>query len=144
MFQLIGKNQALEFLPKKALKGLPKLLAKTMLWGAISSKSFYMKIIERGTFDSATYLESVGDIIPYANASLPYSWILEQHGATPRTSRQTKDFLPNIGYSICSSHPILQTLIQGNMPGRCLNLLWRRKIRKHKTNSFSMFKNLNM
>ena len=63
-----------------------------MVWGAISSKGFYMKIIERGTIDSATYLEIVGDIIPYATALFPYSWILEQHGATPRTSQQTKDF----------------------------------------------------
>ena len=63
-----------------------------MVWGAISKKSFYMKIIERGTIDSAKYCQIVGAFIPYATAFFPGGWILEQNGVTPHTSRQTKDF----------------------------------------------------
>ena len=51
-----------------------------------------MKIIERGTIDSSKYCEIVGDFIPYATALFPDGWILEQDGATPHTSRQTKNF----------------------------------------------------
>ena len=83
-----------------------------MVWGAISSKGFYMKNIERGTIDSAKYCEIVGDSIPYATALIPDGWIREQDGATPHTSRQTKGFFPKIRYNFCSGHPFLQTLIQ--------------------------------
>ena len=77
---------------KTPRKGFPKFSPKIMVWGAISSKGFYMKIIERGTIDSSKYCEIVGDFIPYATALFPDGWILEQDGATPHTSRQTKDF----------------------------------------------------
>ena len=77
---------------KTPRKGFPKFSPKIMVWGAISSKGFYMKIIERGTIDSSKYCEIVGDFIPYATALFPDGWILEQDGATPHTSRKTKDF----------------------------------------------------
>ena len=91
-----------------------------------------MKIIKKGKIDSAKYCEIVGDFIPYATALFPDGWILERDGPTPHTSRQTKDFSPKIRFNFCSGHPILQTLIQWKMCGRCLNLLWRKKIRKTK------------
>ena len=62
-----------------------------MVWGPKLNECFYMKIIERGKIDSVRYCEIVGNFISYGTALSPDGWIPEQDGATPHTSRQTKD-----------------------------------------------------
>ena len=64
-----------------------------MVWGALSFKGFYLKIIDSGTLNSQKYCNIVSEFMPYANAFYPDGWILEQDGATPHTSKESKNFL---------------------------------------------------
>lgn len=77
---------------KRPQKGFPKFSPKVMVWGALSFKGFYLKIIENGTVNGQKYCEIVQEFIPYANALFPNGWILEQDGATPHTCKKAMDF----------------------------------------------------
>ena len=77
---------------KRPYKGAPKFCPKVMVWGALSFKGFYLKIIPEGTINSRKYCEILLEFMPYANALFANGWILEQDGATPHTSRETSDF----------------------------------------------------
>ena len=63
-----------------------------MVWGALSLRGFYLKIIEGGTVNAEKYCQTVNEFIPYANRLYPEGWILEQDGATPHTARKTMEF----------------------------------------------------
>ena len=63
-----------------------------MVWGALSLRGFYLKIIEGGTVNAEKYCQIVDEFIPYANRLYPEGWILEQDGATPHTARKTMEF----------------------------------------------------
>ncbi len=77
---------------KRPQKGFPKFSPKIMVWGALSFRGFYLTIIANGTINSAKYCKIIRDFIPYANALFKNGRILEQDGATPHTSRETKNF----------------------------------------------------
>ena len=63
------------------------------VWGALSFNGFYLKIIEDGRINSRKYCEIVAEFMPYADALYTNGWVLEQDGATPHTSKETKEFL---------------------------------------------------
>lgn len=77
---------------KRPQKGFPKFSPKVMVWGALSFKSFYLEIIENGTINSRKYCNIIQNFVPHANALFPNGWILEQDGATPHTSHETRNF----------------------------------------------------
>ena len=63
-----------------------------MVWGALSLRGFYLKIIEGGTVNAEKYCQIVDEFIPYANRLYPEGWILDQDAATPHTARKTMEF----------------------------------------------------
>lgn len=72
----------------------PKFVKKLMVWGALSTSGFYLKIIDGGgTIDGPKYCHIISEFIPYANALFPHGWILQQDGATPHTCRYSKKWL---------------------------------------------------
>ncbi len=78
----------------KPVKKIPKFSPKIMVWGALSFKGFYLKIVDgNGNIDSRKYCGLIGEFIPYASALFIDGWIMEQDGATPHTSRFTQSFL---------------------------------------------------
>lgn len=78
---------------KIPVKKQPKFCPKIMVWGALSYRGFYLKIIDGpGTINSQKYCHIIDEFIPYADCLYQDSWILEQDGATPHTSNFTKDF----------------------------------------------------
>ena len=77
---------------EKPKKPRPKFCQKVMVWGSLSLRDFYLKIIEGGTVNAEKYCQIVDEFIPYANRLYPEGWILEQDGATPHTARKTMEF----------------------------------------------------
>ena len=90
-------------------KPRPKFCQKVMVWGALSLRGFYLKIIEGGTVNAEKYCQIVDESIPYANHLYPERWILEQDGATPHTARKTMEFFEEKIFNFCSGLPIPQT-----------------------------------
>lgn len=70
---------------------IPKFSPKVMVWGALSSKGFYLKVLT-GTVDSRKYCQIISDFIPYANSLFPQGWVLQQDGATPHTAKYSQEF----------------------------------------------------
>ena len=78
---------------RRPQKAAPKFSPKVMVWGALSFNGFYLKIFEDGTINNRKYCEIVAEFMPHADALYPNGWVLEQDGATPPTSKETKEFL---------------------------------------------------
>ena len=65
-----------------------------MGWGALSYRGCYSKILDgKGTIHSQKYCQFLAEYFPYADALYEEAWILQQDGATPRTSAKTKKWL---------------------------------------------------
>ena len=80
----------------KQVKKMPKVTVKITVWGALSCKGFYIKVVDgNGTISSSTYCDIIREFIPYGNALLEDTWILEQDSATPHTAKDTKFFIEN-------------------------------------------------
>ncbi len=82
-------------------KAIPKFSPKIMVWGAISFRGFYLKIVDgNGTINGQKYCHIVDEFKDYANTLYPNGWIIEQDGATPHTARETLKFFQdtNIQY----------------------------------------------
>lgn len=71
---------------------VPKFSSSVMVWGALSLKGLYFTTIN-GSVDSRKYCLLLEQFLPYANTLYPEGWVLQQDGATPHTSRYTKDWL---------------------------------------------------
>ena len=75
-------------------KAVPKFDQKIMVWGALSYRGFYLKILGgKATIDSQKYCQILAEFVPYADALYEEGWILQQDGATPHTSAKTKNWL---------------------------------------------------
>ena len=115
---------------KRPQKGFPKFSPKVMVWGALSFKGFYLKIIENGTVNGQKYCEIVQDFILYANALFPNGWILEQDGATPHTCKKAMDFFNDNSVQFLQWPPTRLTLTQRKTSGQSSNPLLKSKILK--------------
>ena len=129
---------------QRPLRPAPKCSPKVMVWGALSFKGFYLKIIDSGTLNSQKYCNIVSEFMPYANAFYPDGWILEQDGATPILPKRAKIFCKKIMCRFCSGLPIHLILTQSKTFGQYWKTIWRRKIPKQRQHWLIIFKNLNI
>lgn len=74
----------------RSMKAVPKFSPSVMVWGALSTKGFYLKILPSGSINSEKYCATVKEFLPFANNLFPNGWILQQDGATAHTARGTK------------------------------------------------------
>ena len=120
-------------------KKVPKFSQKTIVWGALSKKGFFMHIYQNNAnVNSELYQDTLTYFIPYANKLYPDSWILEQDGATPHTAASTRDYMSGHGIHFCSRHRIHPIFGLLRMCGRYSSKRLRRKIRKVLTNIDNM------
>ena len=88
---------------KLPVKPTPKFGAKIMVWGAISFRGFYIKIVEgMGTISSSKYCQIIEEFLTFGDCLYPDGWILELDEATPHTARNTKYFFRRKILSICT------------------------------------------
>ena len=90
-----------------------------MVWGALSYRGFYLKILDgKATIDSQKYCQIVAEFVPYADALYEEGWILQQDGATPHTSAKTKNWLSEKKFKFCNGHRVLLIFPLLKMCGR--------------------------
>ena len=88
------------------VKKVPKFSQKIMIWGALSTKGFFLHIYNNNeTVNAEKYRKTLSDFIPYANQLYPLGWFVEQDGATPHTSSRTQEFLSDNNVQVLQSPP---------------------------------------
>ena len=79
---------------KRPTVKVPKFPKKVMVWGALSTRGFYLKIIDGvATIDSPKYCNILTEFLPYASALYPNGFIIQQDGARPHTSKYSKNWM---------------------------------------------------
>lgn len=78
---------------QRPMKQVPKFAPSVMVWGALSCKGFYLKVLPTGTVTSAKYCQTLEEFLPFANHLYPRGWILQQDGASSHTAANTTAWL---------------------------------------------------
>jgi hypothetical protein len=78
---------------QRPTKPTPKFSPSVMVWGALSVRGFYLKVLPRGTVTSDKYCQTLGEFLPFADNLFPRGWVLQQDGATPHTAASTAQWL---------------------------------------------------
>lgn len=103
MFELYS-NRVGVWSKTRPKKEKPKWNPRLMVWGAISVKGKSILVKIRDKIDSKKYQEILEKALPSIRKILP-KFILMQDGATPHTSRSTKNWLSSNNISVASWPP---------------------------------------